>query len=131
MGKTVGYFEGTDPQLLNNLVARGIGTMPLSNGFDSHGRQVIYLTKRDQIDLVVGYFYKVVPPTEMSLTSKERSWTLKDILASCVEHEIPVILIAGEELHQAATDVVGGIPEGVRLVALDKIVDEVLKVVGS
>jgi len=37
MSKTVGYFEGTDPLLLNKLVARGIGTLPISNGFDSHG----------------------------------------------------------------------------------------------
>ena len=71
MEKTIGYFEGTDPLLLNKLVARGIGTLPLSNGFDSHGKQVGYLTKEDGIDLVVGYFYKVAPTKKMSLTIKD------------------------------------------------------------
>ena len=120
MDKTVGYFEGTDPLLLNKLVARGIGTMPLSNGFDSHGKQVGYLTKQDGIDLVVGYFYKVAPPKAMSLT-------LKDILFSCTTYKIPVLLIATEEIHAQVHDIVGGLPEGVKLVPPDKIVDEVIQ----
>jgi hypothetical protein len=120
MSKTVGYFEGTDPLLLNKLVARGIGTMPLSNGFDSHGKPVGYLTKQDGINLVVGYFYKVVPPAEMSIT-------LKDILFGCVSYKIPVLLIAAKEIHEAADKITGGIPKGVKFVPPEKILDAVLK----
>ncbi len=123
MSRIVGYLEGTDPRLLNNLVAKGVGTMPLSNGFDSHGKQVGYLTKQDGIDLVVGYFYKVMPPKDMPLT-------LKDILFSCVTYKIPVLLIVSEELHIDANEIAGGIPEGVRLVPQEKIVGEVMKTLG-
>ncbi len=123
MSKTVGYLEGTHPKLLNHLVAKGVGTLPLSNGFDSHGKQIGYLTKQDGIDLVVGWLHKVVPPKEMSLT-------LKDILFGCITYNIPVILIASEELHGAARELPGGIPDGVALVSPDKIIEEVLKAVG-
>lgn len=123
MSKTVGYFEGTDPLLLNTLVVKGVGTMPLSNGFDSHGKQVGYLTKQDGIDLVVGYFYKVAPLKEMTLT-------IKDLLFSCITYKIPVLLIAREEIHDLVHEVTGGIPEGVKLVPPDKIADEVMKVLG-
>lgn len=123
MSKTVGYLEGTDPVLLNHLVAKGIGTMPLSNGFDSHGKQVGYLTKQDHIDLVVGWMHKVVPPKEMSLT-------LRDILFGCSTYKIPVMLIASKELHAAAKKLPGGIPRGVTLVPPDKIVAKVLEQLG-
>jgi len=69
---------------------------------------------------VVGYFYKVVPPTEMSIT-------LKDILFGCVSYKIPVLLIADKETHEAGAKVVGGIPKGVKFVQPEKILDEVLK----
>ena len=124
MSKTVGYFEGTGPLLLNKLVARGIGTLPLSNGYDSHGKPVGFLTKQDGIDLVVGYFYKVAPPKDMALS-------IKDILFGCVSYQIPVLLIAKEEIHDAAKQIGGGVPDGVKLVPPEKILDEVLKVLGE
>jgi len=123
MSKTIGYFEGTDPLLLNKMVARGIGTLPISNGFDSHGKPVGFLTKQDGIDLVVGYFHKVVPPAEMNIT-------LKDILFGCVSYKIPVLLIAAKETHEAAGKVAGGIPEGVEFVPPENILDVVLKKLG-
>ncbi len=118
MSKTVGYFEGTDPALLNKLVAHGIGTMPVSNGFDSHGKQIGYLTKNDGIDLVVGYFYKVVPPKEIGLT-------MKKIVLSCALNKIPVLLITDEAIHKAAAKLMGRMPKGVKMVPAAKISDEV------
>ena len=123
MSNVVGYLEGTDPKLLNELVVKGVGTMPLSNGFDSHGKQVGYLTKQDGIDLVVGWMYKVVPPKDMSLE-------LKDILFACTTYKIPVVLIATEELHDHANEIPGGIPDGVTLVPLRDLIDEVTKELG-
>jgi hypothetical protein len=123
MSKIVGYLEGTDPRLLNNLVLKGVGTMPLSNGFDSHGKQVGYLTKQDGIDMVVGWLYKVVPPQDMDLE-------LKDILFACTTYKIPVILAASQELHDYANKIQGGIPDGVTLVAPEKLIEEVNRTLG-
>ncbi len=123
MSKVVGYLEGTDPRLLNHLVLKGVGTLPLSNGFDSHGKQVGYLTKQDGIDLVVGWLYKVVPPRDMDLE-------LKDILFACTTYKIPVILAASKALHEHANEIQGGIPEGVTLVAPENLIEEVLKKLG-
>ncbi len=123
MSKVVGYLEGTDPRLLNNLVLKGVGTMPLSNGFDSHGKQVGYLTKQDGIDLVVGWLYKVVPPQDMDLE-------LKDIVFACTTYKIPVILAASQELHNHANEIPGGIPDGVQLVAPENLIEEVNKAMG-
>lgn len=123
MSKTVGYLEGTDPTLLNHLVARGVGTLPLSNGFDNHGKQVSYLTKQDNIDLIVGWFHKVMPPKDMTIA-------MKDILFSCTTYKIPVVLIASEEIHSHIDEIAGGVPDGITLVPPEKVIEEVDKRLG-
>ena len=91
----VGYLEGTDPLFLSELVARGVDTVPLSNGVDNHGKFLGHLTKADEINLVVCFLHKVIPLSDSGLSSL-------DILHSCRIRKIPVLVIAQKELHDKA-----------------------------
>jgi hypothetical protein len=92
---TIGYLEGTDPLVLTKLAVKGIGTYPLSNGFDMHGKNIFLLKKEDGIDLVIGYLHKILPTPGLTLT-------IHDLLYSCLALNIPVLLIAPKEDHEAA-----------------------------
>ena len=106
---TVGYFEGTDPVTLTKLAAKGIGTLPLSNGFDMHGKYVVHLTQQDGVSVVVGYLHKVLPANGVAVAPR-------DILYACMSHEIPVVLVAEKAFHDAAGDRLGEMRGRVKLV---------------
>lgn len=105
----VGYLEGTDPLFLNELVARNIDTIPLSNGMDGHGKFLGHLTKADEIDVVVGFLHKVIPLADSGLTPA-------DILHSCKMHRVPVLVVAQRELHTKAEGALGKAAEFATLV---------------
>jgi len=105
----VGYLEGTDPVILTKLAARGIGTVPLSNGFDSHGKYVNHVTPSDHIGVVIGYLHKVIP-------TPERNMTPADLLFSCITHSIPVLVIVPKPEQKAARVVLGEAADHARLV---------------
>jgi hypothetical protein len=96
----VGYLEGTDSLFLCELVARGVDTVPLSNGVDNHGKFVGHITKADEINLIVCFLHKVMPLADSGLTSL-------DILHSCQIRKIPVLVIAPKEIHDKAKAVLG------------------------
>lgn len=106
---TVGYFEGTDPVILTRLAAQGIGTLPLSNGFDMHGKYVNHLARQDAISVVVGYLHKVLPTGGVSVTPR-------DLLFSCLTNDIPVVLVAEKAFHEAARERLGEVRDRVKLV---------------
>jgi hypothetical protein len=106
---TVGYFEGTDPLVLTKLSAHGIGTVPLSNGFDHHGKYVNHLTSQDGVSVVIGYLHKVMPTSVTTLAPQ-------DLLFGCFTHEIPVLLIADKADHEVAARLLGEASDRVRLV---------------
>jgi len=105
----VGYLEGTDPLVLTKLAARGIDTLPLSNGFDNHGKYVNHLTRQDGISVVIGYLHKVLPTPSVTLTPR-------DLLFACITHEIPVLLIAEKSDHAEARRVLAEVADRVQLV---------------
>lgn len=107
--KTIGYLEGTDPQLLSRLVLDGFGTLPLGNGWDGHGKYVNHLTRDDNVDAVVGYLHKIFPP-EGSAEGP------RDVLFACRTHGIPVYLIVPKEKHDSARNYLKHMAEGVTLV---------------
>jgi hypothetical protein len=116
----VGYLEGTDALFLNELVTRGYDTLPLSNGVDNHGKFVGHLTKADEVTVVVGFLFKVIPLADSGLTSM-------DILHSCQVHNTPTLIIAQREIHERAVKALGDAASIVTLVdpsevsaALDK-----------
>ncbi len=106
---TIGYFEGTDPAILSRLAATGMGTLPLSNGFDMHGKYVNHLTKQDGVSVVVGYLHKVLPYNGVPVSPG-------DLLFACLIHNIPVLLIVDKAFHEAARERLGDVRDRVRLV---------------
>lgn len=105
----VGYLEGTDALVLTKLAAEGIGTLPLSNGFDNHGKYMNHLTSQDGVSVVIGYLHKLLPTPEMIITPQ-------DLLFACLTHEIPVLLIVEKSEHEEAKRVLGEVGNRVRLV---------------
>ncbi len=83
--KIVGYMEGTNPEVLTNLLLEGFETMPLSNGWDNHGRYVAHINRSDNIALVVGYLHKFLP------VAKE--FSLDDMMSTLKIYKIPTVLI--------------------------------------
>ena len=119
----VGYFEGTDPLVLTKLAAKGIGTVPLSNGFDSHGKYVNHLTPDDHIRVVIGYLHKVLP-------TAERNMTAKDLLFACITNLIPVLIIVPRAKQRAARKVLGEAAEYAKLVDPTEVYEATVKAVG-
>lgn len=105
----VGYLEGTDPLVLTQLAVRGIGTVPISNGFDGHGKYINHLVPADHIAVVIGYLHKLLP-------TRERPIKPKDLLFSCMIHDIPVLLIVPTADHEAARNMLGEAKDYVELI---------------
>jgi len=119
---TVGYFEGTDPIVLTRLAAKGTGTLPVSNGFDLHGKYVVHLTPQDGVSVVVGYLHKVLPANGIAVAPR-------DLLFACTSHEIPVILVAEKSFHDAARDRLGEMQGRVKLVDPADLYEAILAVI--
>ncbi len=118
---TVGYMEGTDPLILTRLNLEGIGTLPLGNGFDGHGKYVGHLTRQDDVSLVITYLHKVLPTVDMTINAR-------DFLIACRTHKIPVLVIAPEEYHQRAREMLGDIAEHVTMLTPDSVYDTAMKI---
>jgi predicted transcriptional regulator len=119
--KTIGYLEGTDVLFLTKLVARGIGTLPLGNGADNHGKYIGLLSRSDNISLVIGYLHKVIPTAEHDIAPK-------DMLYSCMLHKIPVMLIVPEELQEDAKKILKEAANHVMLVDTKNMWDQTMKI---
>jgi hypothetical protein len=96
--KIIGYMLGTDPDVLTQLLLEGHETLPLSNGYDNHGKYITHLTTEDHISLIVGYLHKFFPiASQFSMT---------DLLKSVKINKIPVIFIVPNEMHDKADKLV-------------------------
>lgn len=118
----VGYLEGTDPLLLTRLAVQGIGTLPLSNGFDMHGKYINHLTRQDGVSVVVGYLHKVLPTPGMTITPR-------DLLFACMTHGIPVLLVAEKATHEQARPLLGEAAGYARLVDPAELYPAILEVI--
>lgn len=118
--KTVGYLEGTDSIYLTRLAARGVDTLPLGNGADNHGKYIGFIDRSDSLDLVIGYFHKVVPLTEQGARPQ-------DLLRACHLNKIPVMLIVPTDLHDKVKAILGDVSSDVRLVDPGDVISEVRK----
>ena len=106
---SVGYFEGTDSQLLTGLICLGCDTIPVSNGFDNHGRHIRAVHEASRFDLLVAYLHKVYAPTD-SVT------TYQDIFHVCRIYEMPMLLEVPRAMHDDAVRILGELPHFVKLV---------------
>lgn len=119
---TVGYLEGVDPLILTRLSAEGMGTLPLSNGFDNHGKFINNVSERDEISVVVGYLHKI-------LGVQRQGFFLQDLLQSCRECQIPVLIIAPEPYHNLARDALDKVMDIVSLVTPDRVYEAIVQVI--
>ena len=120
---TVGYFEGTDPHTLTSLVVSGVETLPLSNGYDNHGRTVGHLTAKDGVSLVIGYLHKALPAAGTHQTAN-------DILYNLKVHQIPVLLIVGPDDVNAARTALGEMGDYVKFTSSDQLLDSIRDLIG-
>lgn len=96
--KTIGYMEGTNSEVLTELLLEGFETIPLSNGWDGHGKNITHLTKADGIGLVVGYIHKFIPVSP--------DFSLTDMLAAVKVNKIPIIFIVPKAFQDRAEKLV-------------------------
>jgi hypothetical protein len=80
------------------VVVEGYETLPLSNGWDNHGKHLTLLNPADNISLVVGSFHKFIRLEDMSIFSA--------MLATVKAYDIQVIFVAPKDLHAKATKMI-------------------------
>jgi len=119
----VGYMEGTDALLLTNLVVEGLDTLPVSNGWDNHGKTLGHITPADQIDVVVGYLHKVF--------SRTMNVTAKDVLYNCTLHKLPIMLLVPECNWSAAKECLGEVADDVILIDPGNALEKILAKLGK
>ena len=120
---TVGYLEGVDPLILTRLVARGVGTLPVSNGYDNHGKFVTSLSERDSVDVIVGHLHKV-------MHTQRQGFRPGDLLQPSVDCGIQVVIIVPEEDQAIARQMLGQVGEATVLVAPEQLFDAVAEILG-
>ena len=96
--KIIGYMQGTDPQVLTQLLLEGYETYPLSNVFDNHGKNITLVTTEDHISLVVGYLHKFLPVAPQ--------FSMTDILSSVKVYKIPIIFVVPKKNQDKAATLV-------------------------
>jgi hypothetical protein len=107
--RLIGYLEGTDSLWLTTLEANGHDTLPISNGFDSHGRHIGLINKKNLFDLVIGYFHKLMPPVNSDTSVGE-------ILHRTTVYNIPVLAVCPSDLQEKARSQVEDWPQNVEFV---------------
>ena len=118
---TVGYLGGTDPLVLTRLAARGVGTLPLSNGIDNHGKFITNISERDQIDVIVGYLHKIT-------RTQQQGFFPRDLLQPCLDSDIPVLIVVLEEDQSAARQVLGQLGQEIALVDPGRLYAEIARI---
>jgi len=121
--KVLGYLEGTDPNLLTRVVLEGYETLPLSNGWDNHGKHLTLLNPADNISMVVGSFHKFVRLEDMSIFNA--------MLATVKAYDIPVVFVVPKEYQDKAVKLVGDSDLKCKFVDPADLTDVVLKDLNS
>jgi hypothetical protein len=120
---TVGYMEGVDPLVLTRLAVRGVGTWPVSNGVDNHGKFITRISERDEIDVIVGYLHKI-------MRTPRQGFFPRDLLQPCLDLGIPVLIVVPEADQMAARQALGQIGEEVSLVDPARMYSEIAAALG-
>jgi len=114
MRKNVGYFEGTDPSLLTDLVCNSYDTVPISNGFDNHGMHVRIINNENHIDVLIGFVHKIYASDDD--VQSGGVVTYQDVFHVCRTFDIPLVLAVHRELHDKARKLFKDIPDVVEFV---------------
>jgi hypothetical protein len=119
--KIIGYMEGTDPQVLTQLLLEGYETYPLSNVFDNHGKNITLLTTEDHISLVVGYLHKFIPVAPQ--------FSMTDILSSVRVYKIPIIFVVPKGIQDKAAKLIGDMDIDYKLADPSELLEAILETV--
>ncbi len=122
--RTVGYFEGSNSRLLTGLVCLGCDTIPVSNGFDNHGRHIRSVHEGSRFDLLVACLHKIFAPAGSATT-------YQDVFHVCRIYEMPLLLEVPAELHDEARKIVGELPDFVTLVDSSEALDKAREILGE
>jgi hypothetical protein len=97
---------------LTSRVCDGHHTLPVSNGYDSHGRHVRLINEEKRYDLLIGYLHKILAPanSDFNYTSYQ------DIFHVCRTYQVPLLLEVPAELHEKARALFDAVPEIVQFV---------------
>ena len=120
---TVGYLEGTDPLVLTRLAARGVGTLPLSNGFDNHGKFITSVSSRDGIDVVVAYLHKLT-------RTQKQGFYPRDLLQGCLDSGITVMILVPEADQAVAREMLGQVGDASMLIDPGRLFDSLAQCLG-
>jgi hypothetical protein len=120
MAKTIGYLDGTDPLWLSDLLLRGYDTLPISNGADGHGINILHLNPQHHLDLVIGYVHKIVPFHEQELSVQE-------LLHATRVYSIPMLIACPPGMLGVARTRLGELPPNVELVEVGQLLERAAK----
>ena len=67
----------------------GYETIPLSNGWDNHGKYIAHINRNDDISVVIGYIHKFIP--------LKKEFGIGDMLSSLKIYKVPVIFVVPEK----------------------------------
>ena len=112
MRKRVGYFDGTDSDLLTALICAGVDTIPIANGLDNHGQHARLINDDNRYDLLLTPLYKIYAPEEHDADTV----TYQDLFRICHTYTIPLLIAVPKKLRPNAENLLGDIPPVVRLV---------------
>lgn len=132
--KTIGYFEGTDSNVLTNLVADGYSTLPLANEWDGHGKNASHLEPGD-VDLIMGYLHKLMPPLRKPKKSESAQVSLDmyrglkpvDLLYPAKAYAIPVLVIVPTECQKEAKKLLGDAASFVTVVTPEELQEKAIE----
>ena len=115
MRKRIGYFDGTDSDLLTSLICAGHDTIPVANGLDNHGQHARLINDHNRYDLLLAPLYKIYAPEDHDADTV----TYQDVFRISRTYSIPLIVTVPRELDARARELLGDPPPIVRLVDPD------------
>jgi hypothetical protein len=127
MARNVGYLSGTDSATLSQLAASGVNTLPFSNGWDNHGKNVSMVAASDNLGAIVGYFHKLA----CALTQPDSAQSPSSgFLDGARIHGIPVVVVCPANVITLAMEMVGDSGKKLHWVTPDQVYDKVMELVG-
>jgi len=122
--KTVGYFDGTDSNLLSKLAASGFCVLPIGNEWDHHGKVASHL-EPGEVHLIITYLHKLLPARE--LVKKVLPMPM-DLLYPAKSYNIPVLIVVPEGFQKKAKEILGEVVEFSEIIAPDKLEERVREI---
>jgi len=127
MRKRVGYFDGTNSGLLTALICAGHDTIPIANGLDNHGQHARLINDDNRYELLISPLYKIVAPQDHDTNTV----TYQDMFRVCGTYSIPLLIAVPTDLQSRAGELLGDIPDPVRLVDPEEMFEIATGILGA